>query len=61
MPKHLLESTKETRRRLGDIGKNKFYNLVKAKELETVKLGSRRMVIAASTDALIERLISEAA
>lgn len=50
-----LELPEETQTRLR-IGRTKYHELIELGELESVKIGSRRMVLRSSTDAFIERL-----
>lgn len=40
------------------VGRSTVYELIAAGELETVKIGARRLIVAASMDAYIERLRS---
>lgn len=51
-----LVSVAEAQRTLGGICRSHVYELIAHGELEAVKLGRRRMVVAASIDAYIERL-----
>ena len=55
MSEESLVSIPETRKILGGIGRTKTYQLLES-DLETVKLGSRRLVIRSSIDRLVERL-----
>lgn len=56
---HLLAIT-EAARRLG-IGKTKLYELLADGQLETVHVGKRRLVVAESVAAYVERLRGGAA
>lgn len=53
----LLETVEDTARRLG-VGRSTVYELLKANELEAVKIGRARRVVIASSVRLVERLIS---
>jgi hypothetical protein len=52
----LIVPTGEAMRRLGDIGRTKFYELVETKEIEMVKIGRRSFVTTKSIAAYVERL-----
>lgn len=45
-----------TRQRLGNIGRTKYFELIGTGELRSVKIGRRRLVLADSIDAYIEKL-----
>jgi excisionase family DNA binding protein len=47
------------RYQLGNIGRTKLYELIAAGELQTVKIGRRRFVVAASVDEYVDRLARE--
>lgn len=51
-----LEAEPAARQRLGGIGKTKFYELLAAGELRSVRLGRRRLVVGGSIDEYIGRL-----
>ena len=55
MSEERLASITETRQRLGGIGRTKVYELIES-DLETVKIGRRRLVVSSSIDRLVERL-----
>ena len=56
----LLVPYDEARRRLGDIGRTKFYELIEQKKLVRVSIGRRGFITAESLTAYVDRL-SEAA
>lgn len=47
-PEPLLTSKANGRRMLGDIGSTKFDELIASGQVESVKIGSRRLVVIAS-------------
>lgn len=47
-------SIKEAHHTLG-VGKTSLYAMISRRELETIKIGRRHLVLASSIDALIER------
>ena len=53
--KPALASTEHARKYLGGISRAGLYNLLDANELQSVKIGGRRMVLVDSMDALIAR------
>jgi hypothetical protein len=53
--KPALASTEHARKYLGGISRAGLYNLLDANELQSVKIGGRRMVLVDSMDALITR------
>jgi excisionase family DNA binding protein len=57
MVTQLLLSVDEAAQALG-IGRSQLYELMMASHVESVKIGKRRLVIAASLDEYIERLRS---
>lgn len=58
--KPLLVSVREARRLLGGCGNNRFWDLVKAGEIELVGSSRKRWVPIASLEALIERMREDA-
>ncbi|CCG40877.1 helix-turn-helix domain-containing protein [Magnetospirillum molischianum] len=50
----LLASVKDTRALLG-LSHQTVYDLINAGEVESVRIGGRRLIVRASIDALIER------
>jgi hypothetical protein len=52
----LIVPSDEAMRRLGGIGRTKFYELVDAKEIEMVKIGRRAFITTRSIAAYVERL-----
>ena len=54
-----LNSTKETRRLLGGIGKTKLYELLKQGCLQGVRIGHRRLVRGESIEQYIKRLTKD--
>lgn len=56
----LLVPYDEAMRKLGDLGRTKFYELIDEKELDRVKIGRRGFITAKSLAAYVDRL-SEAA
>ena len=59
MATQLLISVDESAQSLG-IGRSQMYEIVMAGQVESVKIGKRRLVIAASLEPYIERLKAEA-
>ena len=56
----LTWSVPETLLQLG-IGRTTLYSLISEGRLEAIKIGRRRLIVASSAQALIERLQTEAA
>ena len=52
-PEPLLTSKANGRRMLGDIGSTKFDELIASGQVESVKIGSRRLVVIASLKRLV--------
>jgi excisionase family DNA binding protein len=59
-PSQLAESIPDTAARL-DISRTSVYELLRAGELESIKIGKSRRILIASTLQLVERLRSQAA
>lgn len=55
MSKNLLLTIADTGPKIG-VGRTKVYELIEAGEIETVRIGRRRLVVAESIDAYVERL-----
>lgn len=51
----LLVPYDESRHRLGDIGRTKFYELIEQKELTRVSIGRRGFITAESLEAYVQR------
>lgn len=54
--KPLIVSTREARRLLADMGKNKFWRLAKEGEFDLVGTRAKRFVTMASLEAYLQRL-----
>jgi hypothetical protein len=57
----LIVPNDEAMRRLGGIGRTKFYELVDAKEIEMVKIGRRAFITTRSIAAYVDKLSQAAA
>jgi hypothetical protein len=57
----LIVPNDEAMRRLGGIGRTKFYELVENKEIEQVKIGRRAFITTRSIAAYVDRLSQAAA
>lgn len=55
----LLVDIETTMNRLGGLARSTVYELLATGEIEAVKLGRRRMVVAASLNAYVDRLRAE--
>ncbi len=58
MAERLLDET-EGRHMLGNLGRTKYFELIKAKELRSVKVGRRRMVPVSEVQRYIERQMAD--
>lgn len=56
MPDQLLDPIAETQKLLGGLGRTKTLELIANGELESVKIGSRRLVVHESIERYIGRL-----
>lgn len=54
-----LLNEQATRRALGEIGRTKYFELLRTQELRSVKIGRRRMVPASEIAAYIERRMND--
>lgn len=58
MAERLLDEA-EGRHMLGNLGRTKYFELIKAKELRSVKVGRRRMVPVSEVQRYIERHMAD--
>lgn len=58
MAERLLDE-QEGRRALGGLGRTKYFELLRTRQLRSVKIGRRRMVPASEIDAYIARRMAE--